>query len=177
MSHVIQILYIHGANSHFKPDSKKVRTLGRMGTVHGFDNDYSLPYTAVMENLLCQYEKIRPDLIVGTSLGGYLAAQLANLKGCPFIAVNPAIDPASMSPICNTPDFPPLCITYNEVHGTIFLSDDLVIDPNKTHNKFKERYQVVRFPGGDHRFDSHIDEAVDYYMQTVNFGFGPNISP
>lgn len=168
-------MYIHGANSHFKPQSKKVQALGRMGTVHGFNNDYSLPYKKVMENLLCQFEKVRPRLIAGTSLGGYLAAQLANLKGSPFIAINPAINPASMSPICNTPDFPPLEIIYNEVPGTIFLSDDLVIDPDKTQEKLNERYEVVRFPGGDHRFDSHIDEAIDYYMRTVNWGLGHDL--
>lgn len=165
----MKVLYIHGANSHFKPDSKKVRALGRIGTVYGFSNDYSLPYEAVIANLIEQIEEVRPDIIVGTSLGGYLAAQLGNLTGTEFIAINPAIKPAEIGHIVDVPDFPDLGICFNGIPGTIFLSDDEVLDADATEKFLEPRYTVVRFRGGDHRFDQHIEEAVEYHLRNNKY--------
>jgi len=89
----MDIFYIHGFGSRYNPDSDKIRGLGRLGAVRGADYDYTATFDSIIAHLTRETQ--RADLLVGTSLGGYLAMRLGTLTCRPYIAINPAIDPAT----------------------------------------------------------------------------------
>ena len=95
---MIKILYVHGYNG--KPDGCSFRKLaeyakaayfnGEEVEMHSFDYDATQPFKALRELKLYYYEK-DIDLIIGSSLGGFLAAS------CDFarrIVVNPCWSPS-----------------------------------------------------------------------------------
>jgi predicted esterase YcpF (UPF0227 family) len=114
------------------------------------------------------------DLIVGTSMGGWLAQHLGNKYGIPFVAINPAINPQKtlqrrIGEGTNYDDTP-YSLTEEVVNayepmghggcGLILVDmDDEVIDSQETISTFSSSFQVSSFPGGNHRF-THWEESV-----------------
>ena len=87
----MKILYIHGFGSYYHPSKSKIQTLQRLGDVIGVNLDYC-------EGFEPSYEKVCEvvsscDLIVGTSMGGYMASHVGTAYGIPFVALNPAVNP------------------------------------------------------------------------------------
>jgi len=73
---MLNILYLHGFGSSFDPHKAKVAKLTELGTVTGPDIDYTKTYSdikEVIENFISNIPK-SIDLIVGTSMGGWLAS-------------------------------------------------------------------------------------------------------
>lgn len=99
---MIKILYVHGYNG--KPNGGSFQKLSKYaGSVHfngeevemhSFDYDESKPYEAVRELKLYYYEK-DIDLIIGSSLGGFL---VANCEFARRIVVNPCLVPSEELP-------------------------------------------------------------------------------
>jgi predicted esterase YcpF (UPF0227 family) len=99
---MIKILYVHGYNG--KPDGESFQKLAKYAEVadfggekvemHSFDYDAEDPYDA-LKRLNQYYFENNIDLIIGSSLGGFLAA------GCDFtcrIVVNPCWVPSEELP-------------------------------------------------------------------------------
>ena len=95
---MIKILYVHGYNG--KPDGDSFRKLaeyakagyfdGEDVEMHSFDYDATQPYKALRELKLYYYEK-DIDLIIGSSLGGFL---VANCEFTRRIVINPCWSPS-----------------------------------------------------------------------------------
>lgn len=92
------ILYLHGFLS--SPDSRKARQLGAALQAAGRGGEYlcpALPFAPldVQSVLLEAVSGIAPDhlCVVGSSLGGFYAAWLAERTGCRALLINPAVRP------------------------------------------------------------------------------------
>lgn len=174
----MDIFYIHGFGSRFNPDSDKIAALSQLGTVHGVDYDYTAPYEEILVHL--RRAAGDADLIVGTSLGGYLAMRLGSLLGRPYAAINPAIDPADglRAYIGSGTDhygvdfvleeravrsYPPLPLGLAVERGIVLIDDgDEVIDvPAAIEMAGEAGLRLAVFPGGDHRFQ-HMAEAIPF---------------
>jgi uncharacterized protein len=167
----MKILYVHGFGSGFDPENPKVKTMGYLGEIVGVDVDYC-------EGFESAYQEVSDaangcDLIVGTSMGGYMASHVGASQGIPFVALNPAVMPSktlvrhigdfvdytgkesklSAETVSSYPD-----IRMTDGCGLVLLeSGDDVIDPEVTRAMLSEIYLVKQYAGGSHRFESLED--------------------
>lgn len=169
-----QIMYCHGFASNFDPNKDKVKALSSVAPVFGLTVDYTQHpmdvFAAFAETLVEQPS----SLIVGTSMGGFFAAWLGSELGLPFVAINPAVTPATslrkyigagMTHFGTTfhlpqdvveayADLPFRCDGDGEV--VLDLGDE-VIDAHTTIAIIGDRLPIVTFEGGSHRFE-HMPE-------------------
>jgi uncharacterized protein len=170
----MKILYVHGFGSKFDPSNEKVVALSQLGEVIGVDVDYTSGYGAARLTVVEAAADAEVDLIVGTSLGGYMAAQVGSAYGVPFVAINPAIAPAEtmLKYVGSGVDFAGRTYTLTEevadsypdivTHGAglVLLDEDDEVLPSKITRAFLgAAFRVVMFPGGNHRF-AHIAESL-----------------
>lgn len=91
-----QITYLHGFASGPKPHSPKVALLGTLGhEVHCLSSDGRYRFFDYVH----AFDRLRqtsglPDLLVGTSLGGFWARYFGCRFERPWIALNPALHPS-----------------------------------------------------------------------------------
>lgn len=186
----MNIMYIHGFGSKWKPNSDKVKTLSQIGKVSGVTMPYDLPSSGVYQSYKSYIINNDIDLVVGTSLGGFWSAYMGSKMGIPFVAINPAINPKStlnkyqgvgetyygepynleQAVINEYPDFP------TSGAGLILLDmGDKVLNSKETQKKLSGIFGVHAFDGGSHRFD-HIADSKDiiqnfYNRMEVVYGF------
>tara|TARA_B100000963_G_scaffold345271_1_gene349175 strand:+ start:935 stop:1414 length:480 start_codon:yes stop_codon:yes gene_type:complete len=110
------------------------------------------------------YRKItkegKPDLIIGSSMGGFFADAIASHFGIDTILLNPALHSRSM--IKKLP--------YGNEYGSIdvFLgSEDKVIDPYKTITKLQERKKEFNLTLGTYSHRTPLTVFKDIYKKTV----------
>jgi predicted esterase YcpF (UPF0227 family) len=122
------ILYLHGLESSNICD--KVDFLKENANVVAPSIDYSDP--GLEEKLFYIVEKFEPDVIIGSSMGGYVGMMLANKYDIDCVLFNPAIHSRPMEPNLRS------LIYDGPKHGlnsvvVLGLEDD-VIDPSKTED-------------------------------------------
>lgn len=176
----MNILYVHGFGSRFDPHSDKVVALSKLGTVWGVDVDYTQGFRHAIKTVSKAVIEREIDLVVGTSMGGYMAIEAAFVFGIEFVALNPACWPStglskwqgsfvdfvgnqcfmSADAVASYPDV----FVRSGVKGTVFVeAGDSVIDVAATIQLLSQQYPVQVFPGGSHRFES-IDRVVNYMI-------------
>lgn len=170
----MNILYLHGFGSCFKPDSAKVRTLEKLGPVHGIELDYSRASHDLAGQVRDAVVRHGITLLVGTSMGGWLAARMGRELNLPFVAANPAPHPAlslARKPARGTDHqgrpyqlHPERIATYGEIetagHGLVlFDKADDVIDYRDTLARIQGHLGYRLYEGGSHRFE-HMEEAL-----------------
>jgi len=168
----MNILYLHGFGSKYDPTSAKIQSLAKIGTVFGIDLDYSKSFASIKKTVQEAIVEHDIDLLVGTSLGGYIASQCG--AGLPFVAINPVINPsqALLKYLDTTEDYygrkiklrPELIKklpTFNTNGAGLILLDagDDVINPSETRSALDNYYTVITHKGGDHRFQ-HMEESI-----------------
>ena len=94
-----KVLYLHGLESN--QGGPKVDFLANMFITHAPAMDYRDPFIAV--KLAHIMENFQPDLIIGSSMGGYVADILAEKYGKPAILFNPALHNRSFEPAIEYP--------------------------------------------------------------------------
>ena len=168
----MKIVYLHGFGSRYKADSPKVNELKNIGHVVGFKIDYCMNADLLIEHVCDQISKQGVDLIVGTSMGGWLASQVGTLLGIPFVALNPAIDPREslLRHLGTSVDYcgnninmtNDIVDSYDRFNtggcGLILLEEgDELFDFSVTESVLKVYYDVKIFKGGSHRFEDMKD--------------------
>jgi len=121
-----KVLYLHGLET--KSGGEKVDFLADKCYIHAPSIDYSRnDIFPLLIKIIKDYE---PDLIIGSSMGGYVAYVLGGLYKIPIIAFNPAIHSRTFSP-----KFPNFTKKITPPNGKIILGkEDTVINPQKTIN-------------------------------------------
>jgi predicted esterase YcpF (UPF0227 family) len=189
-----EIVYLHGFNSAFDPENEKVAALSQLGAVHGISYDSYSSYRCIRRHLIDEIGKIECDfgdlLLVGTSLGGFWAAEMAAVFGCPSVIINPCYDPTEMlrrhigeninyktqeKKIFTTES----CESYENIriqdtlppYFPLVLIDlgDTIIDPYLSAEIFEElKWSVIKYEGGSHRFD-HMVESIEEIKKYLNY--------
>jgi len=119
-----KVLYLHGLESG--QGGPKVDYLADKCYVHAPEMDYTrkdiFPYLVQM------MEDFDPDLIIGSSMGGYAAYMLGGFYNKPIIAFNPALHSRKFNP-----KFPIKAQNSYPGKAKIVLGEeDTIIDPKKT---------------------------------------------
>lgn len=183
------ILYVHGFGSKFDARNDKVVALERLGRVVGVDVDYSAPLADVESKIREVIMSESVDLIVGTSMGGHMAARMGAKYGIPFVACNPAVNPSEslLNHVGTRTDYYGREYTLTESVvseyemfatngcGLILLDkDDELFDSMVTAKLLDSHYDVRLFDGGSHRFE-HMNEAIatiDAFMADAEIVYG-----
>lgn len=178
----MNILYLHGFGSRFNPDNEKVKALSEIGIVHGIDIDYTMHSDDVISHVSKKVYDEKIDLVIGTSMGGWLANRLGNLLGIPFVSINPAISPSFtlMKHIDLKQDYnnKPISLSESNIKsyedfkqsgcGLILLDlGDELIDSKQTYEKMKDFFSIKMFDGGSHRF-AHINDSINTIKSFYN---------
>ena len=179
----MKILYLHGYGSQFDPDSAKIKALKKIAEVAGPDLDYAAGQENVFETVLEFAGAGDYDLIVGTSMGGWLASQACILLCVPFVALNPTVDPSQTLKkyIGKTVNYVgrACCIDKEAVAsyshfkteggcGHILCEEgDEVLDARSTIQYLRRFYGATLVPGGSHRFDS-LEDHLDLLKYTAH---------
>ncbi len=158
----MNVLYLHGLES--KPGGSKVKYLNdRFDMVYAPAMDYKNPELFQEMLDLCAAEEF--DLIIGSSMGGYFAHQLAtHFEDTQLMLFNPAVHSRS---------FEPLGVTDGafSVHGHVVLGlKDDVINPTRTYNmvgsiSFYDGLSVIPVEHMGHR--TPLDVFVDIMERFV----------
>jgi uncharacterized protein len=182
----MKILYVHGFGSHYDPTHEKILALKTIGTVYGVDVDYARGFDHVYTTVKNAVLEYRIDIIVGTSMGGYMAAHVGSRLGIPFVAMNPALQPSvtlerwagafvdfsgkshymNMDQIHQYPDI------ATTGYGLILVeTGDEILPSNITIRQMSHFFRVEVFQGGSHRF-THIEKALplilDHYVNAAS---------
>ncbi len=135
----MNIIYLHGLGSN--QGGEKVSFLSDKGYVFAPEMEYNHNEN-LFEELLNEIktEHSSPDLIIGSSMGGYFAYMLAShFEDVPVLLFNPAFHSRSTNP--NNIYKGPF-----EVKGVIALgNEDNVINPERTIKLLEEREELDNF--------------------------------
>lgn len=169
-----KIYYLHGFASQFDATSEKLQSLAKLGLVQGHNIDYTELAEDVVENSLDKLMQVNPDLLVGTSMGGWLASILGGETGIPFVAINPVIDPSESlkkhvgqgldhqgEPYEMASSVVESYYPFSQYGSGLVLLDegDEVINWRETSRALEGYYLVHSFHGGSHRFE-HMEESL-----------------
>jgi hypothetical protein len=129
-----KVIYFHGLESG--QGGPKVDFLAKKYEVIAPEMNYHDPKefekTLHMVKCLQAGQRHKPELIIGSSMGGYFAYMIATHTNIPVVLLNPAL---------HSREFEPQGVSQgpHEVEGTLILgAKDDVIDPVKTTEMLKE---------------------------------------
>jgi predicted esterase YcpF (UPF0227 family) len=94
-----KVLYLHGLESN--QGGPKVDFLANEFIVYAPKMDYNDPELNI--KMFFTIQDLKPDLIIGSSMGGYVADILAQKYGIPAILFNPALHNRSFNPSIEYP--------------------------------------------------------------------------
>jgi len=118
----MKIAYLHGLESSIDPKDPKIIFLN-----DNFDEVYtpSINYkdNSTFSRLLNDISKMKPDIIVGSSMGGYISYLIGSKLSIPTLLFNPAVVGRTFEP--NTDDSIGSTGTKNSVY---FGKSDKIID-------------------------------------------------
>jgi uncharacterized protein len=188
-----RILYLHGFNSSYSPENEKVKALSKIGEVIGIDYNTYDTYDNIHSYLLREITKLSPDpddtLIVGTSLGGFWAAEMAAYLVLPSVIINPCYDPENMLQkyVGNQTNHKTgkvtkfsneSCLSYfgmkTQDNSYVILPfllldmEDEVIDSYRTKSIFEDSFPIKVFEGGNHRF-AHMNESLEDISKYLSY--------
>jgi len=145
-----KVLFLHGLES--EQGGPKVDFLSNADYVFAPNMNYKTIFWSI-DKLIDLVDEFSPDLIIGSSMGGYIADILGSYTGTEVLLFNPALHSRS--------------IDYNLRYGkegykrTIVLGeDDTVIDPERTKELVGDTAEVLEIKGMGHRTDLNIFKAI-----------------
>ena len=145
-----KVLYLHGLESG--QGGPKVDYLTKKAIVCAPEMDYTRD--DIFSFLIKTVESVKPDVIIGSSMGGFTAYMLGALYNIKVIAFNPAFHSRAFNP--NYPEFinNQVCRDARVVLG----EEDTVIDPKRTVEWLKDHImmqhpdiKIESIPGMGHR--------------------------
>lgn len=159
---MVKIIYLHGLES--SQGGKKVDFLAKNNSVYAPMLDYNNDNEFI--RIKNEIEIIKPDIIIGSSMGGYFAYLFGSLFSTSVILFNPAIHSRSTE-INNTirGKFP--------VKGLVILGEhDSIINPNTSIQMLKSQtnLQIKVITGMKHRTPLEIfkNEVTSFLNLTHN---------
>ncbi len=157
-----KILFLHGLDS--SKDSTKYHTLD-YEKKYCINVDYrNLSYQTVQQ-LYCQLiEKIKPNLLVGHSLGGYWALKMSRLFGLPAVISNPSLAPNFRD------DYPKISdedLNHDIPQMAYLELGDEILDMYQTQQQLESYMLVEAVEGGHHRLlkPEQVNHVIDVFTE------------
>ena len=154
----MKILNIHGYKGSAKNSAYEALTaLGHEVTSPELDYDILSP-DETLEILLCEAGVCGPEMLVGSSLGGFYAAVMSVRLGIPAVLVNPCLMPFLHLPrLGYTGDIRPFMPLFGElakidgckVYAIIGEKDEVIDTHDMTRNLLKNS-RIALIPNGMH---------------------------
>lgn len=160
-----KVVYLHGLESN--QGGSKVDWLTANYMVYAPVMNYKRDSETIFEDQLDIIQQFEPDLIIGSSMGGYFADRIGSHIGCDLLLFNPAT--VNEDKIKN--EWGILTKSGNMDNYTVVvlgLKDD-VIDPKKTNKLYGDKN--IHYHGEmGHRIPQHVfeDEVRTYFEGIVN---------
>ena len=158
-----KILYLHGLES--KQGGEKVGFLAGQACVYAPAMDYrEEDLHGKVHNIIM---KFKPDLLIGSSMGGYVAHEFAKAFNLPAILLNPALHSRSFEPDLDT-----YILSYDtsfQEHQIVVLGkEDKVIDPERTKEMLQDdnRFIIEEVEEMGHR--TKLDIFINIYNKYKN---------
>lgn len=182
------IIYLHGFNS--SGNGNKVKILEKEFNVisPSYPSNDIDKAIKIVNDLIEKHKSDNEIMLVGTSMGGFIAQYLGVKHNLKYVLINPSLEPCKTLSrhLGKNTNF-----TTNEVYtltednikefekytitnpcngsGTLMLLDsgDKVINHEYAVNLYKGKSQIKMFDGGSHRFD-HLKEAMPIIKEYYN---------
>lgn len=157
-----KILYLHGLES--SNICSKVDFMREYANVLAPSIDYRKPN--IEEELMYMVESFQPDLIIGSSMGGFVGMLLANHYSVDCLVFNPAIHSRSIEPNLNKLISSDIDLSFIPV--VVLGLEDEVIDPAKSEDMLEQAdfcCDIERVEGLGHRIP--LEVFVDIYNKYV----------
>ena len=123
-----RVAFFHGLESPSR--SEKNDAMERIFThVYAPEMDYSK--SGLFDEVLAEVKKQKPDLLIGSSMGGWFAYCISTLTGIPTLLFNPAVHGRSIEPKVKLSSVP-------AKHTVVLGKNDSIIDPMKTIDWFSK---------------------------------------
>lgn len=96
---MIRILYIHGYQGSFNPSSERLAQFSDTTKfeVYGINHDSNITLYDVVDDAQLCCTKNNIDIIIGISLGGFIASHISSIVKLPCILINPVSSIVPMS--------------------------------------------------------------------------------
>jgi uncharacterized protein len=149
-----KVIYFHGLES--EQGGEKVDFLTQKYFTIAPAMDYHNPN--LFQEMLELVQDVEPDLLIGSSMGGYFAYMIASHTGIPVVLLNPALHSRSFEP-------EGVIQGEKEVVGVMINgSEDDVIDPTKTANILRKSIMKgqLRYYLRDHGHRTPLKIFEDY---------------
>ena len=123
----MKVAFFHGLES----DANSEKSLYLKSNFNAWCPSMNYSDPKLFDEVLEHIQKDKPDLLIGSSMGGWFAYCLSTLTGIPTLLLNPAVQGRSIEPKVHLGNM--------KAHHTVVLgSEDAVIDPVKTKIWLKE---------------------------------------
>lgn len=130
-----RVLYLHGLESN--QGGQKVEFLANRCYIHAPEMDYTRK--DIFPFLTQMMEDFEPELIIGSSMGGYTALILGALYNIPVVAFNPAVHSRTFNP-----KYPKFVKEHFPRNARIILGEeDTVINPKRTLDYLKDKIKFT----------------------------------
>ena len=157
-----KILYLHGLES--KQGGEKVEFLAGQACVYAPAIDYRVEdLHGKIHNIIM---KFKPDLLIGSSMGGYVAHEFAKAFNLPAILLNPALHGRSFEPDLDT-FILGFDTKFIERQIVLLGKNDDIIDPEITKSILRDDRRFV-IEEGEHGHRTPLDIFIDIYNKYKN---------
>ena len=159
----LKILFLHGLDS--SRESTKFHAI-HASKKFCIDVDYrNLNYTTVEKFYNDAIDTIRPDLLVGHSLGAYWTLKLSSKHRIPAVIANPSLAPRFRA------DYPPINEhdLENDIPQIAYIElGDETLDMYSTLQQLEPFMQIKTIEGGHHRLSQpeNLNLLIDYMQLT-----------
>lgn len=127
-----KIVYLHGLES--AQGGEKVSFLTEDNFVYAPKMDYT--DTATFKKVLDKITSFKPNLIIGSSMGGYFAYMYSSYLDIPVLLFNPALQRIQIDD--------GVTVGNKEVNGYCVLGEnDDIVDPTQTKNLLKYNKKII----------------------------------
>ncbi|WP_374663096.1 YqiA/YcfP family alpha/beta fold hydrolase [Acinetobacter sp.] len=161
---VSKILFLHGLDS--SRESTKFHAIDAKQKFC-IDVDYrNLNFQTVADFYHEIIDKIKPEIIVGHSLGGYWALKMSAAHSLPCVVANPSLAPNFRD------DYPAICDADldNDIPQFAYLElGDEVLDMHIVQEQLEDYMQVAAIEGGHHRLNT--PENINKLIQQIEQAF------
>ena len=182
-------IYLHGFNSAYDPSAEKIQILSELGEVKGITYNTFGTYQEIFNEISSQVPNVDDIVFVGTSLGGFWAAEMGRKFMTPSVIINPCYNPRNMlskyvgvkftnyqngkvdTLVDEAVKTYPTSMTGEDTSFN-FLPLVLLDMEDKVINSFETRKVLAGFPmihwaGGSHRFE-HMSDAIQEINSYTN---------